>query len=397
MAVVQTSERDILLDAAKNKYPLAQDISETIWNNPELAFNEHKAANLLAKCLEKEKFHVRRFSGRLSTAFVATFGSGRPNVGFICEYDALPKIGHGCGHNLIAEAGIVAGLSLQAVLEQCGATVKGTVTVFGTPAEEEGCGKALMIEEGLFEGIDAAFMVHPSSYSDAFLYKYLASQNLLVTYHAKESHASDVPWGGKNALDAVMLAYSSISLLRQQIKPECRIHGVITKGGTVPNVVPDCAQLFYYIRAPRKHEVVAVREKMDACFRSAAETTGCTVDITEPCPMYENLLTNNRLGNVFVESVIGLGVEFPTGPTGGLCGSTDMGNVSNVVSSIHPKYRICDAKNHTPEFTEASNTVEAHKITQVMGTAMGLTGLRILQNKELLNEVKTEFEQNKPL
>jgi amidohydrolase len=392
MATVNKA-RQILLDAAKSKYLLAQNISEKLWNNPELSYQEYESVKLLASCFKEHKFHVQRFSGRLSTAFVASYGAGRPNIAVICEYDALPSIGHGCGHNLIAEAGIIAGLAIKDVLEAYSGAIQGTVTVFGTPAEEGGCGKAVMIQEGLFEGIDVAIMAHPSPYNDAFLYTYLAVQHVLVTYHGEEGNVSCVQWEGKNALDAAVLAYNSVSLLRQQIKPECRVHGIITEGGTTPEIVPGRTQLCYYIRAPHKKQVGEIRQKMDACFKSSAAATGCSVDITEPCPMYESLLTNDRLASVFVEEANTQGLEFPTRTTGALCGSTDMGNVSQIVPSIHPKYRICTAKNHTAEFTVASNTPQAHAITQKIGVAMGLTALRIFQDERLLEEILSEFKQ----
>ena len=380
--------KPVVLSTIASKYPEVQRIGQFIWSNPELGYDEHKASKALTDILTEEGFDVKRLKEQLETAFVATFGTGRPTIAFICEYDALPDIGHACGHNLIAAAGLTAGIGLKAAIEA--GDIPGSVAVVGTPAEEGGGGKAVMINENCFPDVDVAMMVHPAAYSDAFPDQYLAICTLEVTYHGRACHASDYPWEGVNALDAAMLAYSSVSNLRQQMKPSYRVHGIVTKGGTKPNIIPRVAQLCYYIRAPTREELSELRPKVEACFHAAAQATGCTVDVKETAPQYDNLCTNHTVAKLFVSSVKSLGVNYPDSPTGALCGSTDMGNVSHIVPSIHPKYCIGAANNHTSEFTAISNTPEAYHITQNMGTAMALTGLEILLNPEVLTTIKSE-------
>ena len=386
------SPTQAVLSTAASKYPAVQELSQFIWNNPELCFSEHKSSKALADFLTEEGFEVKFLNGQLETAFVATFGSGKPNIAFMCEYDALPGIGHACGHNLIAAAGVTAGIGLKAAIEAGG--IPASVTVMGTPAEEGGGGKVLMIKEDCFCDVDVAMMVHPSPYDDAFPDQYLAFCSLEVTYHGRSCHASACPWEGVNALDAAMLAYSSISNLRQQMNTSWRVHGIISRGGIHPNIIPKVSELQYFIRAPTREELGVLRSKVEVCIHAAAEATGCTVDVRETAPPYDNLRTNHTVAKLFVSSVQSLGVDFPDSPTGALCGSTDMGNVSHTVPSIHPKYCIGAASNHTSEFTSLSNTPEAYDLTRNMGTAMALTGLQILLNPDVLAAIKSEFKAN---
>jgi amidohydrolase len=219
------------------------ELSGEIWKNPELGFKEHLAHSLLTGFLERRGFEVQRSFAGLETAFRATFGSGRPNVCVICEYDALPVIGHACGHNLIAEAGIAAGLGLKAALE-CEGAPKGMVTVMGTPAEETSGGKLDMIQNGAFSDVDIAMMVHPSP-SDIVSPTTLGVSMWNVEFTGKSAHAAAYPWEGVNALDAAVMAYNSISLLRQQMKPTWRVHGVaLNGGGTDPAIIPASTSYF---------------------------------------------------------------------------------------------------------------------------------------------------------
>ena len=211
------------------------ELSSEIWRNPELGFKEYKAHELLTSFLEKKGFAVEHSFTGIETAFRATFGSGRPNVCVICEYDALPEIGHACGHNLIAEAGVAAGLGLKTALESKNAS-KGRVTVLGTPAEEGGGGKVYLIENGAFEDVDIAMMVHPAPYT-VLMPTFSAIGEFKITFTGKASHAAAFPWEGVNALDAAVLAYNSISVLRQQMKPTWCVHGIITNGGAKPNIM----------------------------------------------------------------------------------------------------------------------------------------------------------------
>ena len=381
-------QRDTVVKGIEKQVDLLRTVSEDIWKFSELGYEEHRSSKALADALEKVGFNVEREAAGLATAFRATYGSGSPNVAFMCEFDALPGIGHACGHNLIAEAGLAAGIGLKSALERF--SLPGTVTVLGTPAEEGGAGKVFMIDAGCFKDVDFAMMVHPAYVNDADP-QALAVRRIAVTFHGKEAHAAMAPWEGINALDAAVMAYNSISVMRQQMKPTWRIHAIISNGGAKPNIIPGKSEMEYYIRAPTDKEVVELQEKSFNCFHAAAKATGCTVDIKKTGEPYSNLVTNKTMADLFMKQCKYLGCEMgaPSLPTG----STDMGNVSYVVPSIHPMYSIGTAVNHSVEFTEVANSAEAHALTVSMGKAMALTALEVLSDSSLLQLIKKEFEQ----
>ena len=363
-------------------------LSTEIWENPELAFKEYKAHQLLSGFLEQKGFKVQRSYGNIETAFKATYGSGMPNVCVICEYDALPEIGHACGHNLIAEAGIAAGLGIKEALETEGAP-KGTVTVLGTPAEEEGGGKVELIRYRAFKDIDVAMMVHP--FPDTYIRPiYNARKTLNVHYAGKAAHAAAFPWEGTNALDAAVTAYSSIAVLRQQMKPTWRVHTIITEGGVKPNIIPDNSKIECFVRAPNMEELSILSNKVTECFQAAAQATGCAVDIAEEDNTYTDVQQNATLGAAFARNYQELGVEF--GDIGDVHASTDMGNVSNVVPSLHPNYAIGTGEvNHTREFTAVANTPAAHHNTLLAAKAMACTAIDVLITDGLLDNIKKNF------
>ena len=325
---------------------------------------------------------------------IIRFGSGHPNVCIICEYDALPGIGHACGHNLIAEAGVAAGLGVKAFIESQGTGYTGKVTVMGTPAEEGGGGKVLMIEKGAFEGVDIAIMAHPCPFESVVCIAN-ARMILKIDYHGKAAHAAAFPWEGVNALDAAVMAYTSISALRQQMKPSWRVHGVFTNGGVKPNIIPEKASLQYYIRAPTLEELEVLREKVMACFNGVAKATGCSVEVSIPAPTYKNILSNLTLANLYAKHLKSQDIEefmFERE----LNWSTDMGNVSHVVPSLHPTYWIGDAVNHTHKFTGISNTTEAHDKTLLIGKVMALTCIDVLKGgMDIVREISEQFNSTK--
>ncbi|XP_064393680.1 xaa-Arg dipeptidase-like [Halichondria panicea] len=364
-------------------------LSDEIWRNPELGFNEHKAHELLTNFLEKKGFTVERSYTGIETAFRATFGSGRPNVCVICEYDALPEIGHACGHNLIAEAGVAAGLGLKAVLES--KEMKGTVTIMGTPDEESKGGKVYLIEKGAFENIDLAMMVHPAPVNELKMAA-LACVDWKITYTGKAAHAAAFPWEGVNALDAAVMAYTSISALRQQMKPTCRVHGIISNGGAKPNIIPEKTELMYMIRGYKRTETLDLCARVRDCFDSAAIATGCQVKIEEDSKFFEDMNSNDTLAKLFLKNIEELGVLNMVESTGEL-GSTDMGNVSYIVPSIHPCYAIGSGEvNHTREFTAVTNTPEAHTATLTAAKAMAHTCIDVLTTDGLLEKIKEDFK-----
>ena len=388
------AEREDLKAAASaavdvNKEELSL-LSSEIWKNPELGFKEHKAHELLTSFLEKKGFAVERSFTGIETAFRATFGSGRPNVCVICEYDALPEIGHACGHNLIAEAGVAAGLGLKAALE-CSDAPKGRVTIMGTPAEEGWGGKVYLIENGAFKDVDIAMMVHPSPYT-VLLPTFSAIAELKVTYTGKAAHAAAFPWKGVNALDAAVLAYNSISVLRQQMKPKWSVHGIITNGGNKPNIIPERSELEYWIRAPDRTELEMFGAKVKACFHAAAAATGCKVTVKEIGKVFDNLLSNEILAKLYGDNLGTFGIDFCTALEE--IGSTDMGNVSYTVPAIHPMYLVGSGEvYHSREFTLVTNTPAAHAITLTAAKAMAHTCIDVLTTEGLLEEIKAQFEQ----
>ena len=370
-----------------------QQLSDEIWRQPELGFKEHKAHDLLTSFLERKGFAVERGYTGIETAFRATFGSGRPNVCVICEYDALPEIGHACGHNLITEAGVAAGLGVKAALESNGAP-KGRVTVMGTPAEEGEGGKVYLIENGAFADVDVAMMVHPAPCS-VIKPHFVALHAYKATFTGKAAHAAAFPWEGVNALDATVMAYNSISILRQQMKPDWRVHGVITDGGTKPNIIPETSSIVCYIRAPTRDELATLASKVKACFSAAAEATGCQCSITTKDKPFDNLLSNEVLAGLFEENLKAKGAE-QWSKSLKECGSTDMGNVSYIVPSIHPMYQIGTGETyHTRPFTNVTNTFAAHKTTLLWAEIMAHTCIDILTNTHILEEAKSELDRSK--
>ncbi|XP_029902855.1 peptidase M20 domain-containing protein 2 isoform X5 [Myripristis murdjan] len=267
-------------EAAEKLHRLSQDI----WSCPELAYDERKAHDRLVAFFSQEEEGWKVDSHfKLDTAFRATWGPGGGDEGdvvsvaFLCEYDALPGIGHACGHNLIAEVGAAAALGLKAAVEKSSKLpVRVQVTVLGTPAEEDGGGKIDMMKEDAFKGLDVVFMAHPSQ-EDAPYLPCVAEHDVTVKYHGKASHASAYPWEGINALDAAVLCYNNLSVLRQQIKPDWRIHGIIKHGGVKPNIIPAYTELEYYLRTPSRGELPVIKSKAEMCFRSAAMATGCEI------------------------------------------------------------------------------------------------------------------------
>ncbi len=323
------------------------------------------------------------------------YGSGCPNVCIICEYDALPKIGHACGHNLIAEAGVAAGLRVKAFIEsQTSQTgFSGTVTVMGTPAEESVGGKIILIERGGFDDIDIAVMAHPTP-SNIAMPKFICMSPFVVTFNGKAAHAAAHPWQGVNALDAAVLAYTNISVLRQQMKPSWRVHAIFTDGGVKPNIIPQTASLKCCVRAETLAEVNLLKEKVYSCFRGAAESTGCKCVIDERGFSYRELNSNKVLAKLYYDHMLSLGV---TGIewVGDVPGSTDMGNVSHVLPSIHPVYKISDEGIHTRLFQKASNTLEAHKKTLLVAEGLSLTCIDVLMGgEELLTKIKNSMSQH---
>ncbi|XP_069102743.1 xaa-Arg dipeptidase-like [Argopecten irradians] len=384
-------------DAIDNVALELNNVSQELWKNPELNNNEHHAHAVLTDFLENQGFHVER-KYKLDTAFRATFGddSAGPHVAVLCEYDALPEIGHACGHNLIAELGVAAGVGVKAAMETSGQPI-GKLTVLGTPAEEGGGGKVRLIKGQAFDNIDAVMMSHPGQ-TDIVSPTLTAIDRVTVTYKGKASHAAALPWDGVNALDAAVACYQTVSCMRQQMKPTWRVHGIITKGGVKANIIPEVAELQYSIRAPNKTELNTLMERINGYFESAATATGCKIKYKYSDVPYLNFIPNRALAITFERNATILGLHFDAQKdelTPSMA-SSDIGNVSYIVPSLHPSFYIgTDEPNHSRAFTNATGAPAAQPYTILQGKAMAMTAIDVFTNKELLYRIKAEFD-NEP-
>ncbi|XP_077982501.1 peptidase M20 domain-containing protein 2-like [Glandiceps talaboti] len=389
------------------------DLNREIWTNPELGLKEHHAHRILTKYLKEQGFNVEE-KFLQETGFRATYtstssGGGDdfqgPHVCILCEYDALPELGHASGHNLIAEAGVAAGLGIKTALERIGKQV-GKVTILGTPDQEgNGC-KVEAISRRVFQDVDFAMMVQPYKLN-IVKPKMLTIMRLILKYSGKAAHACAQPWEGRNALDAAVLCYNNISALRQQFKSSMRIHGIITKGGVKPNIIPDEAEMKFYLRANDHQDMMILQQKADAAFVAAGKATGCELEWQFSETPYSNLYSNDNLASLYQKHAESLGMVFENdlAELSLPVGSTDMGNVSHVVASILPTFTICPGSgsngphygqaivNHTAEFTEAAGTEFAHHCAINAGKAMALTAVEVMTSADLLGQVKEEFEE----
>jgi amidohydrolase len=347
-------------------------LSHAIHGDAEIGFEEHVSSGRVAETLEAAGFDVQHGVGDLDTAVVGRAGSGPLRIGICAEYDALPGIGHACGHNIIAAAGVGAALALAEVADDLGIEV----VLLGTPAEEGGGGKILMMEDGAFDGLHAAMMVHPAPIESPTM-TCLAVQHFEVRYRGRSAHASAYPQLGVNAADALTVAQVAVGLLRQHIKPTDRIHGIVTDGGDAPNIVPERTAGTWYARSANLAELAELYPKVQRCFEAGAIATGATVSFDEPGPAYSEFLHDQDLVEVYLREAAAIGREFPDPATAddGLAGSTDMANVSLAMPAIHPMLAIeaNGAVNHQPEFTAACITPSADRTVRDGALAMART------------------------
>ncbi len=324
------------------------EASRQIHAHPELNYDEHFAHDLLATLLESGGLQVSRGAFDLDTAFVARAGSAGPTIAVLCEYDALPGIGHACGHNIIATAGVGAGLAAAALAEEAGCRVM----VLGTPAEEGGGGKILMAQRGAFDGVDAALMVHPAG-ADLARMEVIAVQEVSATYIGEAAHAAAFPHRGRNALDAAVLGYLNVAALRQHIRPNERVHGIISEGGDKPNIVPARARSEWMVRSGSIRTLAPLKERVEECLRAGASAAGCEVEIAWKSVVYADMLDNDVMVSLYAANASALGRSLAAADSRmAVVGSTDMGNVSYLVPSIHPMIQAAPhgVPIHTPEF-----------------------------------------------
>ena len=359
-------------------------LSHWIQANPELNYHETLACGWLVEWLEKAGFSVQRNVADLETAFVGTYGPGPLNIAIIAEYDALPEVGHACGHNIISASAIGAGIALAAVANQLGIQV----SVIGTPAEEGGGGKIVMVEKGVFDDVHCALMVHPGP-SDLLLPEVLAAQTLEVTYIGRPSHAGSFPERGINAADAIVVAQVAIGLLRQSLTAGDRVHGIVTSGGEASNIIPARVTAEWMVRATTVARLDELREKVRRCFEAGAIASGAELVILER-PVYADMRHDAALTSLYAKNLEALGRSLAGRP-----GdpkrldmnrfSTDMGNVSYVTPSIHPILGIdsAPAVNHQPEFTAATISLAADQAIFDGAVAMAWTAIDAVQDEEL--------------
>jgi amidohydrolase len=365
------------------------DLSHRIHANPEVAFEEHQAAAWIAETLARHGFEVEAPAGRLGTAIRATRrggGSGDgPRIGILAEYDALPGLGHGCGHNTMAASGVGAALALASIADD----LPGEIVFLGCPAEERGSGKAYMIEDGLFADIDAALLFHPCDRSHV-VSDPLASEDVEVLFTGLQAHAAADPWKGRNALDAMVLLFSAVGLWRQQLRPDVRVHGIIQEGGTAANIIPDRTRAWFMLRSPDQAYYEEMRERFNALADAAALATGTSVEVTYSggaMTMHQNTTLEARwVANAAAYGIVDQGPD----PNSG---STDMGNVSWACPTIHPELSICDEGTpaHSILFRDAAATPRADETTLLASTLVAQVAYELFADPELVAAAWREF------
>jgi amidohydrolase len=368
-------------------------LSRQIHDHPELAYEEVKACGWLSDFLAKQGYKVERGVGGVETAFRATIETGLgPTIAILCEYDALPGIGHACGHNVIATSGAGAGAALAAVRDQL---PKGRIQVIGTPAEEGGGGKVKLIKAGVFKDVDCAMMIH--GFDRTILHQdLLGIARGTFEFTGKASHASADPWEGVNALDAVIAMYNSVSMLRQQVRPDCRIHGIITSGGAAANIIPEYAAAVFYVRAPRIDTMWELFKRVSAAAEGAARATGCTLKITQHDSVYEPMKSSRVMLDLFAANMKGAGLT-EGAPIPDRLGSSDIGNVSQVIPAIQPMVAIAPTGMaiHTREFADAAVKPLARAGMVAAAKTMALTTFDLLADPARVKAAKDEFVRSK--
>lgn len=365
------------------------DLSHRIHADPEPAFEEHHAAAWVAETLARHGFAVEHPAGSLATAVRATLPGRRgvdgPRIGILAEYDALPGLGHGCGHNTMAASGVGAALALAAVAND----LTGEIVFLGTPAEERGSGKQIMIDDGLFEGIDAALLYHPCDRNHVESHP-LASEDVDVVFTGLQSHAAADPWKGLNALDALIMLFSSVGLWRQQLRPTSRVHGIIREGGTAANIIPDRTSAWFMLRSDDQGYYDEMKARFTQMCEAAALATGTAVEVRYSGGA--TTMRNNRvLADRFRANMAAYGIEdMGDDPT---AGSTDMANVSWVCPTIHPDLAICDegVPGHSILFRDAAASPRADETTLLAATLIAQTAYELFADPALVEAAWREF------
>lgn len=363
-------------------------LSLKIHANPELGFKEKRASGWLTDYLARNGFQIENGVGGLATAFKAAYGSNKPVIALFAEYDALPEIGHACGHNIIAASAVGAGVASKCVVDNCG----GEVVVFGTPAEELFGGKVPLLKAGVFDGVDVAMIIHPGV-RNAATTEALACIGLEAEFFGKSVHAAAYPERGVNALEAMILAFNAVNSLRQHIKDKARIHGIITHGGEAANVVPAYSAATFLVRAMDNAYLDELKQKVLNCFEGAALATGARLDYRWSEITYAPMKNNLVLAKLFAQNLESLGRRVESFEPHFGFGSTDMGNVSQVIPAIHPSVAIVspDVLLHSADFAVAAASESGHEGLLDAAKALAMTVVDLLSEPQALAGVKDEF------
>jgi len=368
------------------------ELSLRIHSNPELGFQETKAVGWLTQYLKENGLAIERGICQLPTAFRASYGKGNPAIAILAEYDALPKLGHACGHNLIAASAVGAGIAARPAIDQFG----GSLIIIGTPAEELNGGKAIMAERGGFDNLDIAMMVHPGV-RDTATTQALACQALEVEFFGKAAHSASRPEAGINALEAMVQSFTAINSLRQHIGDKARIHGIITDGGEAANIVPAHSAGAFLVRAEDNTHLDELKQKVLNCFTGAATASGARLEYRWGNVIYAPLRSNLTLARLFRQNMQSLGRRVKLTDPGSAFGSTDMGNVSQLVPSIHPMVAIApqEVAVHSPQFAAAAASEAGSRGLFDAAKALAMTVVDLVTSPEIVTKIKQEFRQEK--
>ncbi len=377
------------IDAHRNQL---SELSLKIHSNPELAFQEVKAVTWLTGYLKENGFSVDQGICGLPTAFKGSYGQGKPVIAILAEYDALPKLGHACGHNLIATSAVAAGVASKLTMDRFG----GSILVIGTPGEELYGGKAIMANRGAFDGLDIAAMVHPNVKNTATT-QFLACQTLEVEFFGRAAHAAARPEAGINALEAMLESFAAINSLRQHIKDKARIHGIITDGGEAANIVPAHSAGIFIVRAEDDSYLDELKERVINCFIGAATASGARLEYRWGAVRYAPLRNNLTLARLFRRNLQSLGRKVHLLDPANSFGSSDMGNVSQLVPSIHPSIAIAPAEAliHSPQFASAAVSEAGIRGLLDAAKALAMTVIDLVANPVIVTRVKEEFKRGK--
>ena len=364
------------------------ELSHSIHAQPELAYEEHFAHECLTKTLSEKGLEVEKGAYELDTAFEANAGSSGPIIALLCEYDALPGIGHACGHNIIAAAGIGAGLAASEFTEP----FNGRLRILGTPAEEGGGGKVRMLNKGAFDSVEAVLMIHPAD-ADLPNISSLAVQQLKATYTGKAAHAAAAPEKGINALDGAVLGYMGVAALRQHIAPDERLHGIFTNGGQKANIVPETAEAIWYARSSTMERLENLKARLVETLYGGARSAGCDIQIEWVNEPYAEVLDNTPLLEAYMKNSESVGRVIKAADDDGVVGSTDLGNVSHVVPSIHPMVKVAPKGTaiHTVDFEKCAKSEEGDKGLLDSAKSLAMTVLDCWNDPSLLKDAKDFF------